>query len=143
MAAPGSCCWKTEWMRNLRLFISEGPEMVWLLFREQNQLSPHGESGPLCRLLPCQKHLVGFGMLLNSASAVPIRGPHDVQDALETPCPSAPGARGALPGGASEGMAGCEAYTGTFCCTGNCLGPQIPHSSWAADLIAPGMLPSS
>lgn len=95
-------------MRNLRLFISEGPEMAWLLFREQNQLSPHGESGPLCRFLPCQKHLVGFGMLLNSASAVPIRGPHDVQDALETPCPSAPGARGALPGGHRRAWQGAK-----------------------------------
>lgn len=171
-------------MRNLRLFISEDPEMVWLLFKKQNQHSPHRESRLPCRFLPCQKHLVGFGMLLNSASAVPIRRPHDVQDALETPCPSAPGARGALPGGhcwergcsephivcggtgdhweacagslplfpasllgckivVLEGMAEWKAYAGMFCCTGDCLGPQILHGVWAADLIAPGLLPCS
>lgn len=73
-------------MRNLWLFVSEGPELVQLPFEKQNQHVPYRGSGLLCCFLPCQKHLVGFGTLLNSASAVPIREqglllPCDVQDA--------------------------------------------------------------
>lgn len=84
-------------MRNLRSFISEGPELVWLPFEKQDQHVPYRGSGPLCCFLPCQKHLVGFGMLLNSASAVPVAEqgallPRDVQEAWETPCPLTKGA---------------------------------------------------
>lgn len=84
-------------MRNLCLFISEGPELVRLSFEKQDQHVLYRGSGLLCCFLPCQKHLAGFGMLLNSASAVPIVGqgvllPPDVQDAWETPCPLTKGA---------------------------------------------------
>lgn len=50
--------------------------------------------GLLYHLLPCQKHLVGFGMVLNSASAVPIAGQGALlpRDAWETPCPVTKGA---------------------------------------------------
>lgn len=83
---------RNGWMRNLGLFISEGPELVRLLFEQQNQRAPCRGSGLLCCFLPCQEHLVGFGTLLNPVSAVSIGGqgvllPRDVQEAWETPCP--------------------------------------------------------
>lgn len=79
------------------MFICEGPEPAWLQFEKQNRHFRHRGLTLLCCFLPCQKHLVGFGVLRNSASAVPVRGqgvllPHDVQDAWETPCPLAKGA---------------------------------------------------
>lgn len=50
--------------------------------------------GLLCYLLACQKHLLGFGVLLNLASAVPIAGQGALLpcDAWETPCPVTKGA---------------------------------------------------
>lgn len=65
--------------------------------------------GLLCCLLPCQKHLVRFGMVLNSASAVPIAGQGALlsRDTWEAPCPVTKGALHCWDCGSSKSQAAC------------------------------------